>query len=193
MNYLIMTDSHFIRIAITIPGPLGNGIADEASEIVRMLDDGVFDIVHIRKIEGTDWKAEDTERLLNEIPERLHPRLRLHHQVELTQLFPLLAGVQTNSRDPEPPATARSWSSGCHTLQECREKLEAGAEYVTLSPVYDSISKPGYKGKFACGLPEDLHGKGVIALGGITPDKEKQLKKWGFSGFAMLGAVWRNH
>ena len=60
-------------------------------------------------------------------------------------------------------------------------------DYCFLSPIYKSVSKAGYSGKNF--QVNDLHQK-VIALGGITSDKFRSIKKAGFSGGAVLGAVW---
>ena len=65
------------------------------------------------------------------------------------------------------------------------------------SPIYDSISKEGYlqhaafsdRGTLADGISASRHP--VLALGGVTPDKFSELAEWGFSGAALLGAVWQ--
>jgi thiamine-phosphate pyrophosphorylase len=66
---------------------------------------------------------------------------------------------------------------------------------VTLSPVFDSISKGGYK----AGFPEEIligaADKGfidnkVVALGGISSSNIQSVKKLGFGGVAVLGTVW---
>lgn len=62
----------------------------------------------------------------------------------------------------------------------------AGLDYITLSPVFDSISKPGYTSVEFGPLPS---GVTVIGLGGVTTDRAVQLKARGFAGAAMLGAI----
>lgn len=68
--------------------------------------------------------------------------------------------------------------------------IRRGYDYLTLSPIYDSISKEGYKSSFE---RKDLENEirnlpiDVIALGGVTPDKFEELKAIGFAGAAMLG------
>lgn len=69
--------------------------------------------------------------------------------------------------------------------------------YLTLSPVFPSLSKPGY------GAPElldhfhralDTHGGAsavpVFALGGVDIGRLETLKTAGFSGAAILGSLW---
>ena len=84
----------------------------------------------------------------------------------------------------------------CHTLEEvCRNKLHS--DYVFLSPIFDSISKQGYKAAFSEELLHEAHIAGiiderVIALGGITPTNARKALSLGFGGVAVLGDVWQN-
>ena len=76
-----------------------------------------------------------------------------------------------------------------HYFPELAEWL--GLDYRFLSPVFDSISKPGYLSAFT---EEDLRGHvdaDTFALGGVTPDKLELLEQLGFGGAAMLGAAWK--
>lgn len=77
-------------------------------------------------------------------------------------------------------------------LEECKEKYE----YAFLSPVFDSISKQGYKGKFDLQelknsplLRREAGGE-IIALGGIDEYTIAEAISVGFKGVAVLGAVW---
>ena len=125
-------------IAITTPGFREN----EAGEIRRLLDGGWWR-VHIRK-PGSD--PESVVRLLREIPRGYYPRLSLHDHFPLAGEFGL-GGVHLNSRNPRAP---RGWnglvSRSCHTLEEIQQGDEY--DYQFLSPVFDSISKPGYLSRF---------------------------------------------
>ncbi len=82
-----------------------------------------------------------------------------------------------------------------HSLKEmddCKEEYS----YAFLSPIFDSISKAGYKSKFD--LKElkrsPLLGRGaggeVIALGGIDENTIHEAVDLGFDGVAVLGAIW---
>lgn len=62
--------------------------------------------------------------------------------------------------------------------------------YATLSPIFDSISKQGYKAAFNFDELQSALSKlklPVIALGGVTPEKIPLLTTLGFKGAAMLG------
>ena len=67
------------------------------------------------------------------------------------------------------------------------------------SPIFDSISKKGYKHSFSNRDLEDAGNSGiinekVIALGGIIPQFIPQLRAWNFGGAAFLGDIWnRRH
>lgn len=170
----------FLKIAITSPETIDR----EAMRIVAILESG-FDYVHIRK---PSWNEQQMRRLLEDIPATWRQRIVLHD-------FHHLAGdngaggVHLNSRNPVPPAGDVGFSVSCHTLSEI--KLHPGARYRFLSPVYPSISKPGYMPHFTLNeISSLITGKNVVALGGITPDKFNELRQAGFIGAAMLGYLW---
>lgn len=174
-------DGKFIRIAITKP----EFIAGESQQIEQLLDHG-FDFVHIRK---PDASLRDVKNLIENIPYRLRKRLKLHGHFELLNEFNL-GGAHLNSRCPVAPPAASHLSRSCHSLQEV-EKAE-GMDYLFLSPIFDSISKTGYKSAFNLDeIKGKIAGKNVIALGGVTEDKIPLLRNAGFIGAAMLGAAWQ--
>lgn len=157
----------------------------EARRITMMLVCGHADIVHLRK---PGYSRRQMRDLLLEIPGELHPQLRLHDHFDLLDEFPGVGGVHLNSRNPEAPAQARCVSRSCHTLEEL--KGAEGYDYVTLSPIYDSISKPGYRSAFDTERLRGAIGRGrVIALGGVTPDRFAELRDMGFAGAALLGYI----
>ena len=159
-------------------------VDDEARKIVLLLESGV-DTVHIRK-PGLDEAA--TAGLIESVPVALRHRLRLHDHFALAAGYGL-AGVHLNSRNPEPPAGAASVTASCHTPAEVRGA--SGYEYVTLSPVFDSISKRGYRRAFDIdALGPLLARTRVVALGGVTPDSLELLRQKGFFGAALLGYIW---
>ena len=103
-----------------------------------------------------------------------------------------------------------SLSRSCHSFKEVIESIDntnpdspkgskSEFDYVFLSPIFDSISKKGYKHSFSNRDLEDAGNSGiinekVIALGGIIPQFIPQLRAWNFGGAAFLGDVWnRRH
>ncbi|MBV9860962.1 MAG: thiamine phosphate synthase [Alphaproteobacteria bacterium] len=86
--------------------------------------------------------------------------------------------------------------ASAHSAEEAAALLRAGADYVTISPVFLTISKPGYGP--ALGL-EDLQRAAaaapgaVVALGGITPGNAAACRAAGAAGIAVMGEIMRAH
>jgi len=88
------------------------------------------------------------------------------------------------------------FKGSCHSFEEV-EKLDGEKEYCFLSPIFDSISKQGYKAKFEKVelkefLKKDREIK-VIALGGIIEENYSEVLSLGFDGGAFLGSVWNKY
>ncbi len=158
---------------------------DEAKRITVLLDGGVT-FVHLRHPGAT---YSDMKRLIEDIPQRYHSRLRLHGHFELLNEFNL-GGIHLNSRCPHAPQLYKgSVSSTCHSVEEVNEAAWH-VDFVTLSPVCDSISKPGYNRAFTHEQLSSLPTGKVVALGGITPERISELKQYPFIGYAVLGYIW---
>lgn len=174
----------FLIIVFTLPEFINN----ESKIIENLLKSGV-DYVHIRK---PGCREEELAVLIESISPEYRKQLKLHDHFSLAVKYQL-GGIQINSRNSENTASWLSVSKSCHTLTEV-EEIDDKYDYVTLSPIFDSISKNGYKSNFKL---EDMEGniknKNVIALGGVTLKDIPTLIKAGFHGAAMLGYVWKNH
>ena len=107
-----------------------------------------------------------------------------------------MGGVHLNRRNAAVPAGFRGLvSRSCHTLDEIA--AHPACDYLFLSPLFDSISKSGYRAAFTDGELRDaaargLLGERVVALGGIRPELLPRVRELGFGGAALLGAVWRD-
>lgn len=158
---------------------------DEAKYIAILLDEGAT-FVHLRHPGAT---YSDMKRLIEAIPQRYHSRLRLHGHFELLNEFNL-GGIHLNSRCPQAPQLYNgSVSRTCHSVEEVNEAAR-NVDFVTLSPVCDSISKAHYKRAFTHGQLSSLPIGKVVALGGITPENISVLKQYPFIGYAVLGYIW---
>lgn len=170
----------FLTIVITSPGE----VDDEPKKIVCLLESGV-DIVHIRK---PSWTIEETRKLIFGIPVGMRNKLSLHDHFSLATEMSL-GGVHLNSRNPVAPQGITRISRTCHTVEEIVDS--GNCNYVTLSPIFDSISKNGYRSAFELeSIRHHIQGKHVVALGGVTPDAFPILKEKGFFGAALLGYIW---
>lgn len=175
----------------------------EAERIVQLLSGGAADIVHIRKplLDNLDRLAvldslEKLERLIQALPSGLYPRLVLHDCFELAVKYGL-HGVHLNSRNPKPP---EGWSGAvsisCHSLSELADCRKHTYAYMSLSPIFDSISKQGYRSAFtkeqiAVARRLGLIDERVMALGGVTFDKVNEVLEMGFGGAMILGDAWK--
>lgn len=171
-------------IIFTLPE---EGVPNEASRITVMLESGVVDRVHIRK---PTFSAEKMRKLISEIDSFFHSQLSIHNNPELLLKFP---GIGWHFSDNRPVADCSgTLSRSCHSLAEAKRWVSE-CDYVTLSPVFDSISKPGYKSVCFNPIEEIACNQlgTVIALGGVKPQYFPILKKRGYKGAAMLGYAWK--
>ena len=159
----------------------------EAGDLEEMFDCGL-ERLHLRK---PDHSAKDVSKILDKIPEKYLTRIVLHRVPELLKDYPV-AGYHHSSKEK-----LRDFSGSCSrsfhkisSLCENREKLD----YSFFGPVYNSISKARiwsqgidrvHSSIFCLGKPS-----AGFALGGIRRNKVRSLLELGFSGVALLGAVW---
>jgi thiamine-phosphate pyrophosphorylase len=116
------------------------------------------------QIHKPNFSKEEIKQFVQQIPFKYHNRIALHSD------FPKF-----------------------HSLKELEEHKEK-YEYAFLSPIFNSISKVGYKSKFdLIELKEKIANKNIIALGGIDEDKIETCRSIGFAGVAVLGAIWNNN
>ena len=181
-------------------------ISHEAKYIYQLFEAGI-DLLHLRKPDST---PEECEQLIQKIDPKWYPQIVIHDHFELCEKYHL-HGIHLNRRNCQIPENFQgSISRSCHSFEEVTESLDNTSpdfpkgskptfDYVFLSPIFDSISKIGYKHSFSNRDLEDAGNSGiinkkVIALGGIIPQFIPQLRAWNFGGAAFLGDVWnRRH
>jgi thiamine-phosphate pyrophosphorylase len=98
------------------------------------------------------------------------------------------------------PATARRHlphgliGASTHSADEAAGQLRAGADYVTLSPIFLTDSKPGYGpalGLDALAAAAATAPGPIIALAGITPANAASCLAAGAGGIAVMGEIMR--
>ncbi len=177
-----------MTIVITLP----EFIENEAEHIIRMMDRDDVDLLHLRKPSST---IEQLEELISHIPEDYRSRIVLHDHHRLAMKYNLF-GVHLNSRNPLPPEGWKgSVSRSCHSIEEVKVWKDK-CNYVSLSPIFDSISKQGYASAFNKEQLLDAHASGIIdskvlALGGVTFAKIPEVLSLGFGGGMILGDAWK--
>ena len=174
-------------IVITLPRVMEG----EAEVLLEICKEPCAPIVHIRK-------PESSEREVEFLLDRLKvsgcdmSRLTIHYNEPLARKYGL-GGVHLHGEELEKGAGAglrRSLST--HSWKEVQQ-YAGRVDYLFISPLFDSISKPGYRS----GLdPEETfsrlahHDGRIVALGGVSADTMTQVERLGFDGAAVLGAVW---
>lgn len=164
-------------------------LENEAYAVNQLFECGL-QALHFRKPHAS---LKETEAILKDIDPSFHMRIIIHDHFQLVEMFEL-KGIHINSRNPgiyHNPGISVSCS--CHSLDEV--VAAQGYDYMFLSPVFDSISKIGYRKGFTTQQLSEAGMKGiineqVIALGGITPENIPEISQYGFGGIAVLGALW---
>ena len=170
-----------------------NFFESEAEAIDQLFENGLS-LLHIRKPRAS---YDETESFIKQIKTDFRPRVVLHDYNDLAELYGL-KGIHLNLRNQANRDKVHfklSISRSCHSLEDVAESQTC--DYVFLSPVFDSISKAGYKQAFT---PQQLEeakqrkaiNKKVIALGGIKTENIPVVRQYGFGGVAVLGALWRD-
>lgn len=157
--------------------------------------------LHLRKPDWAEAQIDDWLEALD--PAWLH-RIVLHDYHHLASYYYQVGGVHLNSRNPELLPELRQMqqrgaltvSRSCHSLDEL-PAAKAQCDYVTLSPIFNSISKEGYQAAFsadelAAAAASGLIDNKVYALGGITADGIESIRQWNFGGVALLGSIWQS-
>jgi len=174
-------------IIITLP----DFFEREAFFINKFFADGL-ETLHLRKPKA---RFSDYERLIQQIDSYYHNRIVVHDYFELALKYSL-KGVHLNSRNPKKPeGFLGTVSKSLHSSLEVESEKDK-FDYVSLSPIFDSISKQGYNSKFSIQELKKLKNKGVIddkvyALGGVTFENLSIVESLGFGGAMILGAAWK--
>lgn len=164
------------------------GEADAVSSILEQ-DDVLF---HLRKPDASD---EEYATFLSQVPSQYYKQIVLHAAYHLGDKG-CFAGMHfstskrslANTIDADIPK-----STSCHSLAELMT-LDECFSACFLSPVFSSISKPGYEGDLNLDEVGELLSSPrkikVAALGGIDETNVAEVQNMGFDAVAVLGAVW---
>ena len=165
--------------------------SSEFGLIATLFENGL-QLLHLRKPQATENELRD---YLKQIPKKFYKKIVIHSHYKLVKEFNLKGAHLTEKarKVKRLNPSLKIISTSFHTttgILKSRRKYE----YVFLSPVFDSISKKGYKSNFNL---EDLKpflkkNKNVVALGGVNTTNIKIVKQVGFSGATVIGAIWQN-
>jgi len=166
----------------------------EAEAIIKLFEERQIDRLHIRKPNAT---KEAVEQLILQLPDRLYPLISIHDHYALAEQYQL-GGIHLTGRNPVAPAHWTGMiSTSCHSIEELAKRRQENFTYLTLSPIFDSISKEGYQAAFSPKQLQQAHATGlidqhVLALGGVTFARLPKVQAMGFGGGMILGDAWRS-
>lgn len=169
-------------VLISAPGKL----MGEHPTLLEFLN-GDLKTYHIRKPNSS---KQEVQNMLNMIYKKDRKKIVLHGYPDLVKKYEL-KGIHHNSTSEYIPNFGDEFtqSKSFHSIEDIA-KDNNPYDYVFLSPIYDSISKEGYKSNFDLNDLKLPSNQNIIALGGVTPDKIPALKNAGFYGVAALGSIW---
>jgi thiamine-phosphate pyrophosphorylase len=171
---------------------------DEPKRVGKILQQSSA-LLHLRKPGQTARQIAD---YLNQVPTNLHRRIMAHGHPRLLAQFALYGiHFSEKARIDNLPLLRQlkrdhpgcCLSSAFHRIADI-PKADGLFDYILLSPIFDSISKPGYRSAFDHSdlrrfLRRTEHT--VIALGGLDTQRAVTAASLGFKGIAVLGAVWQ--
>lgn len=201
-----------LKILFTYPESLPH----ETLLLNNMLE-SEWDFLHVRK---PDFSRDEMINFLELIPNH-HHKVVLHSHFDLLKDFEV-AGININRKAFAKIAYEDELTSACdqrfllvkngrlfvngavpdfvtysaHSFREIQD-LPFKADYVFLSPIFDSISKIGYQSAFndsevlTAFLKATPHK--IIALGGVDLNRISICEELGFDGYAMLGGIWKKY
>lgn len=173
-----------------------DAIANE-NEIVNQLFDEGLEIFHLRK---PTYEKKDIIDFLSKIKSKYHSKITLHQHHTLTEQFEINR-IHYTEKDRLKANTIElkklkdknfTISTSIHFLND-HESLSESFSYTFFGPLFESISKQGYKPKsnqiVQLSKNENRPIK-IIAIGGITSNKIERAKQFNFDGVALLGTIW---
>jgi len=163
------------------------------SHLINKLFEAGLQVFHLRK-ENADEAVY--RKVIEGILPEYHPQIALHHFYSLAKDYDInrihhTESFRKNDGDQDLPEKF-FFSTSIHQLSAIDDIQQYG--YSFFSPVFNSLSKPGYAGVIPSGFrldKKDGQAK-IIALGGIGLNQIEQVKKMNFDGIALLGAIWND-
>ena len=99
-------------------------------------------------------------------------------------------GVHLAAADPFPVDRPRVVGRSCHSRADVEQAAREGCDYATVSPIFESASKPGYGPALGVDALRDVP-LPVYALGGVDPANARSCIDAGATGVAVMGFVMR--
>jgi thiamine-phosphate pyrophosphorylase len=179
---------------IVISNP--EAIPHEAGIINQLFEAGL-NRFHLRK---PGYDAVQIAGLLRQIDEQYHHYIALHQHHDMVQDFGIkrLHYTEQHRVNADPEKLTLLYQQG-YILSTSAHELETlytlkCFDNAFFGPVFNSISKPGYQGKWPDSFSLDKQDTqlNIIALGGVALSNLGKIKAMNFDGAAVLGTIWNN-
>ena len=173
------------------------------TEAVNQLFETGLQILHLRK---PNAKEISIREFMEKIDPSYHKRIVLADCYAIEKRFEI-KGIHINRRNIKDEVDLLDFlmtkergnltiSCSCHSIEEL--EYSKWCDYVFLSPLFDSISKPGYQKRFTeaelkIAGEKNIINEKIIGLGGITAENIPLVHGYGFGGVAVSGALWGNY
>lgn len=166
-------------------------VANE-TEVVNELFHSGMELFHLRK---PHWDEAQQRSFLSKIEKAFLINISVHQHHSSVEEFELKYCHINEKMRLENAFTKISgvqYSTSFHDYNDLQFESH-NWNYCFLSPLFDSISKSGYKSSFGkdFNIEGDLYQR-VFALGGINENNIEEVFKKEFYGAAVLGAIWNN-
>jgi len=170
-----------------------------AEEIVKIVLEAGCRWVMYRDKAATIEIFRQTAAVLVGLCDKFNAKVCINEKIDVAEGL-AGTGIHLQSSYDVPSAKSRLCPSAligvsCHSISEAQKAEKLGADYVTFSPVFETLSKPGY-GPLV-GL-EGLRNASqrltipIIALAGINSSNASQCMESGARGIAVMGGVMRS-
>lgn len=163
-------------------------------DLVVMAAKAGVDIIQIREPDLSDRVLQDFVRLAVKDTSQTGARIIVNDRLDIA-LMAGAAGLHLRS-DSLPASRARAlapsgWLIGrsIHSAKEALQvNISGGVDYLMFGTVFDSTSKPNRAGVGIEALKQTVHSVElpIIAIGGMTGDRVRNVAKCGASGLAAI-------
>jgi len=167
---------------------------DRAGEVLAAGGSGVA--LHLRAPAASGRRMHELAVRLMEIARATGSLLVVNDRVDVA--LAAGAGAIQLARRSLAAADARRLVGGAmrigvsvHSVDDAREAVDAGADWLLAGSIYPTASHPGRVGT-GVGMIEAMAGLGrpVIAIGGVTPERVGELLGAGAAGIAAIRGIW---
>ena len=166
-------------------------IMSEWDTLKIVLEMDLVDYLHIRKDNPDEVYIT---KIINSIHKKHRHQLVLHGQNGIANHYKTGGLHHKSNSEYDSSHQTEFQTKAFHSIEEIKN-CKHPYKYGFLSPIFDSISKEGYKANFDLTelktfLTSDEKPFPIIALGGVCTDNIEQCKTLGFDGVAVLGSFW---